>query len=263
MRRRWIPLVVAALAGLTPGCGQSPRDAAETESSRAPASSAPSVSSMSWQDEAEIVRRSFRVRKVTLRVVDMQMTKDLASAVRAHDSAVFALNGGFFEGGGEPIGLALSNGHMLSAPAKRPGGILLFHDDLGASLHDAETFALPSEPSGFGIQGLPRLVVDGAVNIRSDDGRRAERVALCLDRGANLLDVVFVRGKEGLGPTLFQLASWLEDSGCVDALNLDGGPSAGIAWREGDDPQIREIPPRGPIRHAIVIHVNNVQKLPP
>ena len=39
--------------------------------------------------------------------------------------------------------------------------------------------------------------------------------------------------------------------GCDGALNLDGGPSTGVAyWRDG---QLHHLPPRGPIRHAVVV----------
>jgi hypothetical protein len=41
--------------------------------------------------------------------------------------------------------------------------------------------------------------------------------------------------------------------GCQHALNLDGGPSTGVAWREPDG--THALAPRGPLRHAIAIWV--------
>lgn len=236
-------------------------DGAQVEKQAEAAASGQGDGALRTLADADVLRRSFRLRKVTLRIVDVHMTRDLAGVVTASDTAVFALNGGFFDARAEPIGLALSNGRLLSPLAKKPGGIVLVDDDRGGSLEDAETFSLEESPNGFGIQGLPRLVVNGAVNVRTDDGKRAERVALCLNRGGWLLDVVLARGKTEPGPTLLELARYLAATGCHDALNLDGGPSAGVAWREGET--IKEIAPRGPVRHAIVIHTNDAAELPP
>jgi len=63
-----------------------------------------------------------------------------------------------------------------------------------------------------------------------------------------------VRGSEdgeSPGPSLFALAGYLARAGCESALNLDGGPSTGVAWRE--DGGVRLLPPRAPVRHAVVI----------
>ncbi len=90
----------------------------------------------------------------------------------------------------------------------------------------------------------------GAPNVRRDDGHRAERTALCVHGEGRALDVVVARSPEG-GPSLFALASYLATSGCEEAPNLDGGPSTGVAFREGD--AVNEERPRGPIRHAIVV----------
>jgi hypothetical protein len=43
----------------------------------------------------------------------------------------------------------------------------------------------------------------------------------------------------------------LVSRGCEGALNLDGGPSTGVAWREGG--KIHALAPRGPLRHAIAV----------
>jgi hypothetical protein len=83
-----------------------------------------------------------------------------------------------------------------------------------------------------------------------DDGQRAERTALCLRDDGRTIDVVIAKSPEG-GPSLFALARYLARTGCDDALNLDGGPSTGAAWREGDS--VRVEAPRGAIRHAVVV----------
>jgi len=55
----------------------------------------------------------------------------------------------------------------------------------------------------------------------------------------------------GNGPTLALLADMLVSRGCEGALNLDGGPSTGIAWRQ--DGGVQVLAPRGPLRHAVAV----------
>ena len=96
------------------------------------------------------------------------------------------------------------------------------------------------------------------MNIRSDDGNRADRTALCLRDGGRTLDVVVARTNDAAGrdgPTLYRFARALARRGCQQALNLDGGPSTGVAWRDGE--QVRFLPPRSPVRHAVAIWLND------
>jgi len=92
-------------------------------------------------------------------------------------------------------------------------------------------------------------------NVKSDDKKRAERTALCTRDGGKVIEVVVVRGSddgESPGPSLFALAAHLVERGCESALNLDGGPSTGAAWKEGGD--VKLLAPRGPVRHVIAFH---------
>jgi hypothetical protein len=69
------------------------------------------------------------------------------------------------------------------------------------------------------------------------------------------VEVVIVSSdsSEASGPSLFALGRFLARRGCENALNLDGGPSTGVAWRErGDGGGITQLAPRRPIRHAVV-----------
>jgi Phosphodiester glycosidase len=64
--------------------------------------------------------------------------------------------------------------------------------------------------------------------------------------------VIVARGEAaGRGPTLALLADMLVSRGCEGALNLDGGPSTGVAWREGGE--VHVVAPRGPLRYAVAI----------
>lgn len=184
-----------------------------------------------------------------LRVADVGMTSDLRRALGPDD--VLAVNAGFFDPAGRPVGLVVSGAELVAPFAPRLGGGVFAIDRGRARLFDAESFELPTALPELAVHCRPRLVVDGRANVRSDDGRAAERTALCARDGGTKLDVIVVRGGEGGGPTLFELARALEGRGCESALNLDGGPSTGVAWRERTG--LRALPPRGPVRHAIVV----------
>lgn len=191
-----------------------------------------------------------------LNVVDVGMGREIAPYLdRHHASLVF--NGGYFDLRMRPEGLVIAGGRTVSEFVPGLGGGVLTVQRGQARLHDGEGFT-PRQLWGvdFGMQCKPRLVVDRAVNIRSDDGRRADRTGLCIrDQGREL--VVYIARSEdfrgGDGPTLRSFAEMLQREGCENALNLDGGPSTGVAWRQ--DGSIRSLPPRGSIRHAITVRL--------
>ncbi|MEO8798005.1 MAG: phosphodiester glycosidase family protein, partial [Polyangiaceae bacterium] len=114
---------------------------------------------------------------------------------------------------------------------------------------------VPHAPD-FAVQCRPRLVVGSHRNIKTDDGKRAARTALCLRDGGRTIDIVVALGAGvDAGPTLFELANELESTGCEEALNLDGGPSTGWASRLEDASVF--VPPRGPVRQVIAVVAAN------
>jgi uncharacterized protein YigE (DUF2233 family) len=193
---------------------------------------------------------SFALDRYELKIEDAGMTTAL-DTVLAKAGAELVVNGGFFDPDGKPVGLAVSDGIVLSRIAKALSGGVLTSDGTSVTLFPAEDFALPPG-NRFAIQCRPRLVVDRAANVKSDDGKRAERTALCVRDAGRTVNVVIVKGSddgESIGPSLFALARHLADAGCESALNLDGGPSTGIAWREGD--RVNLLPPQRPVRHVV------------
>lgn len=195
---------------------------------------------------------SFPLERYDVAIEDVGMTTAL-DAVLKKSEAELAINGGFFGEDKKPLGLAISKGERLAPLARSLSGGVLAIDGDRASLFATETYGEKDAeaPTHFAVQCRPRLVVDGALNIKRDDGKRSERTALCIKDGGKTIEVALVRGDgEEAGPSLFALGKWLAARGCEGALNLDGGPSTGAAWKEGAD--VRSEPPRGPIRHAIV-----------
>jgi hypothetical protein len=194
---------------------------------------------------------SFPLDRYDVRIEDAGFTSAL-DRVLEKTNAELVVNAGFFDRDGKALGLAISNGEKLAPFAKSLSGGVVTYDGDRARLFATEIFELP-EGARFAIQCRPRLVVDGAPNVRSDDGKRSERTALCLRDGGRTLDVITVRASgESAGPSLFALGKWLATRGCENALNLDGGPSTGAAWREAGG-AVKSEPPRGPVRQAIAI----------
>lgn len=185
-----------------------------------------------------------------LRMVDVHMSKDLAS-VLAQTGASLVVNGGFFDRGQAPEGLVISEGRQLSARSDTLGGGVLAVAGGLATLLPAEGY-VPAPGVTFAVQARPRLVEDGKSGIVRDDGKAAPRTALCVREAGRTLEVVVARGEAaGAGPTLALLADMLVSRGCQWALNLDGGPSTGAAWRGPDG--AHDLPPRAPVRHALAL----------
>lgn len=184
--------------------------------------------------------------------VELRVVEPLAATLPARPPEVtLVINGGFFDTEGEPEGLLVIDSETQH-PYRRGlgGGIFALDAERGVQL-DGETFdeAAPRPPGvRFAIQARPRLVVASRNNIRSDNGRRAARTALCLRDAGRTLEVwvAFDTGEEVSGPTLFELGAHMAAEGCDEALNLDGGPSTAFA----DEDETRS--PRGPLREALL-----------
>ena len=193
---------------------------------------------------------AFPLARYEMKVEDVAMTTAL-DAVLERTGAELVVNGGFFDPTGKPLGLAMSDGAVLSRLSTAASGGVLTTDGESARLWEAETFTLPAQ-TRFAIQCRPRLVVGGAANVKRDDGQRSERTALCVRDGGLTVEVLIVRSESGeaSGPSLFALGRFLARRGCEGALNLDGGPSTGVAWRENG--KVMLAAPRKGVRHAVL-----------
>ena len=149
----------------------------------------------------------------------------------------------------------LTAGRTLSPFVPALGGGVLVVRGGRAEVVDATSFSPPTE-ADFAIQARPRLVVGSTVNLRGDDGRKAERTALCVRDDGRRIEAILAHGKGPLpgGPTLTMLAEMLASRGCEGALNLDGGPSSGAAWQGEERVEVRS--PRAAIRHAVTIRLD-------
>lgn len=199
----------------------------------------------------ELMAFTVDLARARVRIVDLEMRDHLEDTLE-RTGAALVINGGFFHADGSPDGLAISGGRALAALRRDMSGGVLTIDEGRAELTATEDYDIAREPD-FAVQCLPRLVVGGANKIARDDGRHADRTALCLRDEGTTLEVLITRtDHEGghHGPTLHAFAGLLVERGCEAALNLDGGPSTGAAWRDARG--VQAIPRRGLTRHALV-----------
>ena len=209
-----------------------------------------------WDGEPYTLHR-WRVPldRTHVRVVDVEMGTRLARFARR--GAALVINGGFYGTNRRPEGLVVEEGREVSPFMERIGGGVITLSEGRAQQHDAEApLALP-DPLDFAIQCRPRLVVDGANNIARRLPATAARTALCIRDEGRVLDVYVARrdpSRGRAGPTLYTLAELLVREGCEEALNLDGGPSTGVAWRSARG--VRELRPRRGVRHAVLFDVS-------
>lgn len=186
-------------------------------------------------------------------VVDFgALRTDLGRVLRTREAAL-VVNGGYYGTDGRPEGLVVAHGRELNPLLPRIHGGVVAVTRGGRGTHlAAERLRLPRGVE-FAIQCSPRLVVGGQSAIARVGVETASRTALCLRAGGRVLDVIVARvdpSRGRAGPTLHTFARELVAEGCDEALNLDGGPSTGMAWRAPDGP--RALLPRRGVRQAIV-----------
>lgn len=139
---------------------------------------------------------------------------------------VAAVNGGFFDQRGAPLGLRVSKGHRRS-PLRRnvDWGVLLLDAGHARIVHSRDLD--PHDPAVAAIQVGPRLVVHGQPLTLKP--QRARRTAVALEPGGDALTLVVVDGAIDAN----ELAQRLAASGFDSAILLDGGPSTQIALELG------------------------------
>lgn len=170
----------------------------------------------------------FALDDVVLRLVAAPDGRARVDALVPAGDAI-ATNASFFDTEGRAMGMAVDRGRSLggarleawSGLAIAGGRARILRGAGLARYRDAELV----------VQGLPRLVIDGAVPKLKP--QRAARTAVCGD-GAELTLVVTTTRVEAAELAAFLAAPQDEGGlGCRNALNLDGGPSTQLRARWG------------------------------
>lgn len=139
-----------------------------------------------------------------------------------------AVNGGFFTAENRATALIVSDGTVYGTSYAGFGGMLAAAPDGRIwiqALRD-EPYD-PDIPLDQAIQSFPMLIYPGGVVASiNDNGQRARRTVVAMDRAGRMLLIVCPTSAFSLQ----ELATWLASSDLeIDrALNLDGGSSSGI-----------------------------------
>jgi uncharacterized protein YigE (DUF2233 family) len=172
--------------------------------------------------------------QVRLRVA---YTPEQPRALRAwFDEAqpLVAINGGFFKDDYHGTALVISDGQASGPSYEGFGGMLTIAAGGDVSLRALSDQPYdPAEPLAQAMQSFPMLIFPGGAPAEiEDNGERARRSAVAMDRAGNLLLIASPTSEF----TLHGLAAWLSQSDLeVDrALNLDGGSSTGLFVGAGE-----------------------------
>lgn len=249
---RALALALALAAGCEPARADPPQAARARAPQAAWRTLAPGLrwreSRERFADEAGAPRESaWVVARVDLSRRSLEVvrsTNDRVDGVAGRP--LLSVNAGFFEPDLRPSGALQSRGVALGVAGPRGGSGVLVIEGGRARLLGREVLdgGAPWGPAALVLQCGPRLVEgDGRVGIYRDDGRRFARTVACLRDGGRTLDLIAtwqvdapLRGP-GLRDLAVRLARGDETAarGCEAALNLDGGPSTGIAARSRGD----------------------------
>jgi uncharacterized protein YigE (DUF2233 family) len=151
----------------------------------------------------------------------------------AEAQPLLAINGGFFTAEYRSTALVISDGVASGTSYQGFGGMLAVAPDGQISLRALRDQPYdPREPVDQALQSFPMLIFPGGILAAiEEDGQRARRTAVAMDRAGRLLFVVSPTS----GFTLRGFAEWLHQSDLeIDrALNLDGGASTGLYLKAG------------------------------
>jgi uncharacterized protein YigE (DUF2233 family) len=153
---------------------------------------------------------------------------------------LLVVNGGFFESDNAPVGLLVADGEVFGTsldqydePYSEYGGMFgVVGEAVGIRLL-AEAPYQPDEPLDQAVQGFPMLVDNGERPVDFElPGDAARRTAIALDQSGRVLIIVI----DSVEISLPDLRDWLvatDELAISAALNLDGGPSTGMALAAG------------------------------
>lgn len=197
-------------------------------------------------EDADLVYRSVSVsgsaghlltidlKSASLRVLDSRTWNKSAMTAQefaAQSGAAAVFNGPFFDIDGSPMGLLVVDGDRKQKLRRADWGVF-YIDDAGAHVvHTSEYDAPKGVTQAFQVG--PRLVVGGEVlGLKPQSARRT---AMCVRADGSVLALVTSSAVQA-----GVLAKFLADQKCVDALNLDGGPSSQM-WVKSGDVSVNEV----------------------
>jgi hypothetical protein len=173
------------------------------------------------EGDSELLR--FDLQRFRLEVV-VPGAADPVTAARARleARAALAINGGFFDTEGRPLGLRIAGGKVVQGLRPRVDwGVLVVRAGQASIVH-SRAYA-PDPTVTAALQVGPRILVGGQVPGLKPQAAR--RTAVALDRSGRFVTIVVTRTRvqaSALGAMLAQL-------GFDSALMFDGGPSTQLS----------------------------------
>lgn len=184
-------------------------------------------------DDIETIKtgRNWAMTETTKQAQSMQ--------TRRKTNVVGAINaGGYDMSNGRPSGAFIMNG----TPINEPTGTTFWIDASGdAHITDAQkcNAALAEGNVLEAVASFGDIFVDGHARSDLDNSTRASRTAIGIKADGTVV-MFMVDGRQApysVGMTMAEVAASMEDLGCVQAINLDGGGSSTFATQREGEPE--------------------------
>ena len=201
-------------------------------------------------------------REYEFRVVTNESDEKAKSIKQIHtqEGSVLSFNGAFFDTNFKAMGLLQDSKHRVHKMLRSDLMNGIFYTKCGTvpeNLEAAELMELkdyvdvgPDKHCGFWIQNGPILIDNiGGIRIDTDSGKSAARTALGIDGAGNVVLIVLHQSllNTDNALSLYQFAHMLKEHepfaalGLHSVLNLDGGPSTGVAVGGEYIPEIKNV----------------------
>jgi exopolysaccharide biosynthesis protein len=205
------------------------------------------VSAVTRETPDGIARGRLAVVDLTLPEVQVRVVagpRRTTESIVREGMADLAINANYFGGDGI-VGLVIVDGREVSGPRGDDPVLLIYdtglaevttQDRVGLHVVQAVAGVGVSETAAFGS-----LLIEDGENLgkttRVEPSKRHPRSAVGVCEDGRTLYLVVIDGRQpghSVGVTLPELAAILLEAGASDAINLDGGGSASMVWRDGD-----------------------------
>jgi hypothetical protein len=180
---------------------------------------------------SEIAEREHYAVAINGDFFEAQATKDIEGRDTGYVRGKFAA----------PVGMAMSGGVLWHQP-RTPRPYLEITD---AKVAKIETGAASVDAAAREIVGGSNIIVQGGHGILFTNAfatTRHPRTAVGIDATGTLLTLLVVDGRQpdlSVGMTLDELADEMLELSCADAINLDGGGSTTLVYRDEISQQLR------------------------
>jgi uncharacterized protein YigE (DUF2233 family) len=181
----------------------------------------------------------FRVQAVKISLADFDVqaadARSFGTDIKAatvedmarRESAVLAINGSFFDENQRPLGMVISRSFRINPYRQADWGILYIDEGSATLVHTKDWAQTHPKRVWFALQVGPRLVVNSQPTTLKPQLARRAAIGILPGR-KHLVALVTDRGRAEAADLARLMAASPEQGGlgCIDAVAMDGGPSA-------------------------------------